>query len=479
MLWSNLNLEQLHKFEKKYRLLFVESYSDINRHKHHKQKLVFLLSSMRHIYTRCSNAEYIKTDLSIPELLLQLGVQVVHLVRPGEYEYLELLRNAGLEVIMHEDETFLCTIQEFQELNPKLMEHFYRYMRRKTGFLMENGKPVGGQWNFDKENRKRIPKNTQIPPRLKNTIDDVTHEVIELVTEKFPNHFGSLEKFWPGVTPESALEALNHFITYFLHDFGKYQDGMIHEEVFLYHSILSHYLNNGLITPLQVCQAVEKASVPVESKEGYIRQIIGWREFVRGIYWTRMPGYKKLNYCRYTGDLPDFYWTGETSLRCLHHVLKSTIEYGYSHHIQRLMITANYSALIGVKPEAICEWYLIAYLDAHEWVELPNTLGMGTFSDGGIVGTKPYICSGAYINRMSDFCTGCRYNPAERVGPTACPFNYLYWYYLLKHDFRKNHRMSIPYSILDKMPESEHAQIIQSAQTHLQSNSKTKLSNTD
>lgn len=464
VLWDNACEEQLRYFSKSYHLVFVESEYDFRRHPHHRQKLIFLISTMRHIYLKFPEATYLKTKLSIPEILkVHFPNSVVHLIRPGEYEYIKMLENAGFKVKVHEDSRFLCTIDEFKKLKPKIMETFYRYMRRKTGLLMENDKPVGGKWNFDKLNRQKMPEEVKPPNMIKFKPDKITLEVMEMVSDKFT--FGNVENFAIAVTREDALRALDHFIEHSLNNFGLYQDAMRYGEIFGFHSFLSHYLNTGLLLPLEVCEAVEKATAPLEAKEGFIRQIIGWREFVRGIYWTYMPEYKDLNSHNYKNTLPHFYWTGKTEMRCMNHTINTTIDYAYSHHIQRLMITGNYATLIGVKPSEITEWYLGAYLDAHEWVELPNTLGMATNADNGIVGTKPYIASGAYINRMSDFCKKCPYNYKDRY---SCPFNFLYWDFLIRNDFRGNGRMSIPYQILDKMSKEELEKIKNKAEQYRQ-----------
>jgi deoxyribodipyrimidine photolyase-related protein len=455
VLWDNACLEQLQHFAKLYPLVFIESMHDFNRHPHHRQKLVFLISAMRHMHLNFPDATYIKTKLSIPEVLkLHFPNVIVHLVRPGEYEYITMLEQAGFQVVTHEDNRFLCSMDEFKKLNPNIMETFYRYMRRKTGFLMCNGKPVGGKWNFDKANRNKMPAEIKPPEMIKFEPDEITLEVMDMVSKSFT--FGNLENFAIAVTRKDTLKALEHFLVHCLPNFGLYQDAMKYGEVFGFHSFLSHYLNIGLLLPSEVCEAVEQSEASLEAKEGFIRQIIGWREFIRGVYWTHMPEYKNLNVHNFQTALPHFYWTGKTEMRCMQHVLNSTINYAYSHHIQRLMITGNYAALIGVKPSQITEWYLGAYLDAHEWVELPNTLGMATNADNCIVGTKPYIASAAYINKMSDFCKKCPYNYKDRY---SCPFNFLYWDFLIRNDFRKNARMAIPYQILDKMTGDEVSKI--------------------
>ena len=377
--------------------------------------------------------------------------------------------------------------------------------------------PIGGKWNFDSLNRNKMP-DTIIPceyPRFSK--DHITLESIEFVNKKFSNNFGEIEPFYFATTRSEALQLLKHFVEKALHKFGVYQDAMKIGENFLFHSILAPYLNIGLLSPMEVCRTAEAAflkshaeeqsneaksedkdqidasykkfvadeveekiemtykedkfiqtivpieKIPIESVEGFIRQIIGWREYIRGVYWLQMPKYKELNHLKAEQKLPDFYWTTKTGLNCLRECISQTKQMAYSHHIQRLMVTGNFAMLIGANPSEIHEWYLKVYADAHEWVELPNTIGMAVYADGGIVGTKPYACSGNYINKMSDFCKKCKYNNKKRTGPDACPFNYLYWNFLMQHDFSKNPRMFTAYAGLSKLNEEEKAKIKQEA----------------
>jgi len=296
-----------------------------------------------------------------------------------------------------------------------------------------------------------MPANVSVPDFFKIKPNKTTEEVIQFVNTCFAANPGSLDHFWTGVTREDALAQLTDFVQNRLDSFGMYQDAMRMGEYICFHSGLSHYLNVGLLSPREICEAVISAHVPLESKEGYIRQIIGWREFTRGIYWRYMPEYKDLNPLKFNNDLPSFYWTGKTEMNCMKNALDSTLHYSYSHHIQRLMITGNYAALISASPAQVNEWYLSIYLDAHEWVQLPNTHGMALHADGGLVGTKPYICSASYINKMSNSCKTCKYNHKSADASNACPFNFLYWNFLMAHDFSKNPRMSLPYCILGKM----------------------------
>jgi deoxyribodipyrimidine photolyase-related protein len=334
------------------------------------------------------------------------------------------------------------------------MEHFYREMRREHDILMEGDKPTGGAWNFDAENRKPLPASTLLPPRLRFPPDETTQAVIELVEQRFSDHFGGIEDFgWP-VSRQDALRALNDFIDVGLPRFGDYQDAMRAGAPFLFHSLLAPALNLGLLSPREVCEAAEGAwrsgSAALNAVEGFVRQILGWREYVRGVYWSLMPEYGERNALQATRRLPAFYWTGDTSMRCLREAVSDTARHAYSHHIQRLMVTGNFALLAGVSPREIERWYLAVYADAFEWVEMPNTLGMAVFADGGQMASKPYAASGAYIDRMSDFCSGCAYDVKQKTGPNACPFNYLYWAFLIRQKDRlsNNPRLAMPYRTL-------------------------------
>jgi deoxyribodipyrimidine photolyase-related protein len=353
------------------------------------------------------------------------------------------------------------------------MEHFYREMRRRHGLLMEDGAPAGGVWNFDAENRKRLPAGTRVPDRPRFVPDDITGQVTRLVAERFPDGFGDLDSFgWP-VTREQALEALAGFIDQCLPHFGDYQDAMKDGQPFLFHSLLAPALNIGLLSPLEVCRAAEKAwrsgAAPLNAVEGFIRQILGWREYVRGLYWTFMPGYAEANALEAHRSLPEFYWTGETPMRCLRQAVADTRRHAYSHHIQRLMVTGNFALLAGIAPRAVERWYLAVYADAVEWVEMPNTMGMALHADGGRMASKPYAASGAYIDRMSDFCGACEYDVRRKSGPGACPFNYLYWAFLIRNEQRLsgNPRMAMPYRTLATWSEGRRQACLDEAEQFL------------
>jgi len=332
------------------------------------------------------------------------------------------------------------------------MEFFYREMRRRYHVLLDaDGRPEGGTWNFDADNRGSFGKKG--PPLRPEPFgvpqDAITREVIALVDRLYPDRAGDLSRFdWP-VTPAQARAALDDFVTTRLPDFGRYQDAMWTGEPWLYHARISAAMNLKLLDPRVVIEEAERAyragHVSLPGAEGFIRQVLGWREYVRGIYWLHMPGYVTRNALGATLPLPSVYWTGDTDMQCLRDVITQTLTIGYAHHIQRLMVTGLYALLLGVDPREVHEWYLAVYVDAVEWVELPNTLGMSQYADGGVMASKPYVATGKYINRMSNYCTSCRYDPAKAIGPTACPMTTLYWDFLSRHEatLRANPRMSL------------------------------------
>ncbi len=355
----------------------------------------------------------------------------------------------------------LCSIEEFKKwasTKKKLrMEYFYRNMRKKYIILMEpDGQPTGGLWNYDKDNRK--PPSSNIIPikRISHKKSQILKNVLELVRNIFNDHFGDLDPFYYAITQDQALMELDHFIDKILPYFGDYQDSMLKGNAYLYHSLLSSYINIGLLLPLEVCQKAEaayrKGKVSINSAEGFIRQILGWREFIRGIYWLKMPEYAELNALDAKTHLPNFYWGEKTHMTCVSEAVCHTKIHAYSHHIQRLMVTGNFALLTGLDAKQVQDWYLAVYSDAYEWVEMPNTLGMALFADGGIVASKPYAASGQYINKMSNFCKQCYYDVKDITGAKACPFNALYWNFLQRHreQFRKNPRLSFMYATWDK-----------------------------
>ncbi|MBD9427805.1 cryptochrome/photolyase family protein [Pseudomonas sp. PDM15] len=444
---------------------------------HHPQKIVLVFSAMRHfaqaLKERGWQVIYVRLDApdnsgSLAGELRRwhdaLGGPELHLSECGEWRVEEALRSSGLPLNWHADGRFLCSREEFArwagDRRQLRMELFYREMRRRTGLLLEpDGAPLGGSWNFDADNRKALPKGTQGPFPARFGQDAITREVVALVGERFASHYGRLEGFDYPVTHAQAQELWQHFLEFSLPSFGDYQDAMAEGEPYLFHARISAVLNIGLLDLRQLCADVENAHrqgwVPLNAAEGFIRQLIGWREYVRGIYWLRMPDYAALNVFGNSRALPEFYWTGRTEMRCMAQAIGQTLELGYAHHIQRLMVTGNFALLAGIAPAAICEWYLAVYLDAFEWVELPNTLGMVMHADGGYLGSKPYCASGRYIQRMSDHCAACRYRVDRATEDDACPFNALYWHFLLRHRDRlgRNPRMAMAYRNLQRMDE--------------------------
>ena len=423
---------------------------------HHKQKIAFLFSAMRHfaaeLRAKGATVHYVTIDApgntgsftgEVGRAIAALRPEHVVLTEPGEWRVLDAIRGwrerFGTPVHVRPDDRFLCSRDEFAtwagDRRAFRMEFFYRAMREKTGFLMEEGRPVGGQWNFDTDNRKRLPATLTPPERLRFEPDAVTREVLDVVRRRFGNNFGDLEPFGWAVTRAQALEALDHFVSDCLPGFGDYQDAMKAGEGFLFHGVISPYLNAGLLTAREACERAEAAyhagAAPLNAVEGFVRQLIGWREYVRGVYWLKMPEYAASNALNATRPLPAFYWTGETRMNCLAQVVGDTRRHAYAHHIQRLMVTGNFALLAGLRPAEVEEWYLAVYADAYDWVELPNVHGIVTFADGGLMGSKPYAAGGGYIDRMSDYCKGCGYDPKQKSGPDACPFNYLYWAFLI------------------------------------------------
>lgn len=387
----------------------------------------------------------------------------------------ECLAKGGPRLDLRPDRHFYSDPEEFRAFaagrKEVRLEYFYRLLRKKHDILMDGGQPLGGSWNFDQENRgsfgKRGPQG--LKPTRSFLPDEITQAVMADVEACLPHLPGSLEHFdWP-VTAADAELALDDFLQYRLPDFGQYQDAMWQGEPYLYHSRLSAVLNLKLLSPLTVIEATLKCfhqgRAPLNAVEGFVRQILGWREYVRGVYWTLMPEYLTRNELAATQPLPEFYWDGQTPMNCLSQTIRQTLDFGYAHHIQRLMVTGLYALLLGVDPQAVHRWYLAMYVDAVEWVELPNTLGMSQYADGGVMASKPYVASGKYIQRMSNYCTGCRFKPDERIGPTACPFTTLYWDFLAEHRERlqANQRMGFQVRNLDRIPAEELVQIRQQA----------------
>ncbi|MEP1442372.1 MAG: cryptochrome/photolyase family protein [Hyphomicrobiales bacterium] len=476
-------LSSLQSADKKHdHILMVEVADETSYVQHHKKKIAFILSAMRHFAEALRQdgwkVDYVPLDHAqntgsfkgeLKRAIAHHSPHRIVVTEAGEWCVLEDMRtwqeDLGVTVDILPDDRFIATHDEFASWasgrKQLRMEYFYRDMRRKTGLLMEGDQPEGGKWNFDSENRKPAKGDLFMPRPKRVEPDDITQEVLALVERQFAHHFGDLEPFWFAVTSSQAEEALDYFIAECLPSFGDYQDAMLTGEPFLYHSLLSFYINAGLLDPLQVCKRVEVAyyagDAPLNAVEGFIRQIIGWREYVRGIYWLKMPNYVSLNFFENKRSLPNFYWTGKTDMACMAAAITQTKEEAYAHHIQRLMITGNFALMAGIDPHEVHEWYLAVYADAYEWVELPNTLGMSQFADGGLLGSKPYAASGNYINKMSDYCKSCRYDVKQKVGEGACPFNALYWDFLVRNEdkLKGNHRLGQVYRTWYKMDEEK------------------------
>jgi deoxyribodipyrimidine photolyase-related protein len=468
-------------------VLMVEVMEEATYVRHHQQKIAFLFSAMRH-FAQALREEGIRVDYvrlddpgntgtftgELKRALDRHQPDAVLVTEPGEWRVWQMMldwrESLSVPVHLHSDTRFIATRDDFsawaQGRKQYRMEFFYREMRRRTGFLMDGDQPAGGQWNYDAENRKRLPAGYRAPMRRRFVPDAITREVLDLVAARFGTHFGDLEPFGWAVTRPDALAALDHFIVDCLPDFGDWQDAMQAGSDFLHHAVISPYLNAGLLTARDVCEKAEAAyragRAPLNAVEGFIRQIIGWREFVRGLYWHEMPDYAAMNALEATRPLPDFYWTGETDMRCMAECIRATRQHAYAHHIQRLMVTGNFALLAGIAPADIEDWYLVVYADAYDWVELPNVHGMVLFADGGLLASKPYAASGAYIDRMSDYCAGCRYDPAVKSGPKACPFNYLYWNFLISNAAKlsRNPRMAMPYRTLAGLTDARRAEIV-------------------
>ena len=480
---------------RKDRVLMAELYDEATYVRHHKKKIAFIFSAMRHFADELRGlgwtVDYVTLDAAdnqgsfsaqIAQAIAAHTPEQIIVTDAGEWRVSQVFMGwsaqFGLPVQILPDTRFIASVPEFLSWadgrKQLRMEYFYRDMRRKTNLLMDGDQPDGGKWNYDAENRKAAAADLFMPTPKATVPDAITQDVLALVAARFDNHFGDLDPFWYAVTREGAQAAFTAFVKNALPHFGEYQDAMLTGEPFLYHSLIAQYLNCGLLDALEICQEVEAAyragHVPLNAAEGYIRQVIGWREYVRGIYWLKMPGYEHSNFFGHTRALPAFYWTGETDMACVRNAVMQTKEQAYAHHIQRLMVTGNFAMLAGIDPHELHEWYLSVYADAYEWVELPNTVGMSQFADGGLLASKPYAASGAYINRMSNYCSGCRYDVKQRTGAAACPFNALYWDFISRHRDKigKNPRMAQMVRTYDKFADEERDRITASAAAFLE-----------
>ncbi|MFG6282381.1 cryptochrome/photolyase family protein [Sphingomonas sp. S6] len=477
-------------------VLMMEVGDETTYVRHHKQKIAYILSAMRHHAAALTKAgwtvDYVQLDDpdnsgsftgEMARAVERHAPDQIVVTEAGEWRVAAMLESwetiFGIPVDIRADDRFVATHAEFDawasERKQLTMEFFYRDMRRKTGLLMDGKKPVGDRWNFDKENRKPAKADLFMPQPHVFKPDAITKEVLALVAKRFADHPGTLDGFAYAVTAKDAEKQAAYFMAKALPQFGDYEDAMLTGERYLWHSILSPYINSGLLDPLDLCRRAEAeyraGRAPLNSVEGYVRQIIGWREYMRGIYWREGPDYVTRNFLNHKRKLPGWYWTGDTDMHCLKEAIGQTLETAHAHHIQRLMVTGNFALLIGADPAEVHRWYLEVYIDAYEWVELPNTLGMSQFGDGGLLGSKPYISSGAYIDRMSDYCGHCRYDVKKRVGEDACPYNALYWDFLARHEGKlsDNQRLRMPYATWKKQSAQSRNETRGQAKTFLQS----------
>lgn len=441
------------------RVLMIEARGESTRIASHRARSALFLAAMRQhagwLREQGHALEYIPIDAphaaelggALGDALARLQPRRVVMVEAGEYAVQAAIAaccaTAGIALEVLPDSHFLCSRADFANWRSGrrnlVMEHFYRHMRRRLGILVDGDQPAGGRWNFDQSNRRAFGREGpgMLPARSRFAADATTRGALDDVARLFPDNPGALSEFaWP-VTREQALTALRSFVEQRLAAFGPFQDAMWQGEPWLYHAHLSAALNLKLLDPREVLDAVLDAwragRVPLASVEGLVRQLIGWREYVRGVYWSEMPDYLSRNALQAERPLPAFYWHAGTDMACLREVIGQTLQHGYAHHIQRLMVTGLFALLHGVRPQAVHEWYLAVYVDAVEWVEAPNTLGMSQYADGGLLASKPYVASGRYIDRMSNYCRGCRYDPVQALGGDACPFTTLYWDFLARH----------------------------------------------
>lgn len=474
-------------------IVMIEAAQEASYIPQHRMRLVLFFSAMRHFrdalrkrgHTVCYTA--LEDEDAQGEIGAELGRRIAQFapervvcLEPGDYRVQEMIETAcaraGTELRLIADSQFLSTVDAFRDhmtgRKTLVMEYFYRDLRRRTGILMDGKAPVGGQWNYDADNRK--PFGRSGPPAIgapkRFHPDALTRQVVATVEERFPEAPGMLEQFDYPVTPEEAREALDDFIENRLPDFGRYQDAMARGHPYLFHSRISSSLNLHLLDPRDAISAAlekyERGEAELNSVEGFVRQILGWREFVRGVYWTHMPDYAGLNALEADLDMPAFMWTGETDMACLKDSVGQLIDHAYAHHIQRLMVLGLFSMLLGVRPYDVHRWHMSMYIDAIDWVSLPNVLGMSQYGDGGLVGTKPYAASGNYINKMSDYCAGCRFRPGEATGEDACPVTTLYWDFLSRNRGRltSNRRMGFQFKNLDRKDEDERQAIAKRAE---------------
>lgn len=473
------------------RIVMIEAREESRRVVSHQSRSTLFLAAMRHhaewLRTQGYPLDYLHLDhpdaesftTGLKALIGRHRPQRLVMSQAGEFgvaqQIAEVCKASQVPLVVLPDPHFLCSDTDFQDWRANrrslVMEHFYRWMRKRHRLLMQDDQPEGGKWNFDHENRKTFGRQGPglLVQPLSFTADAITRQVRADVARHFGNNPGQNASFdWP-VTRTDALRSLRDFLENRLPAFGSYQDAMWTAEPYLYHSTLSAALNLKLLDPREVLDAAiqcfRERQAPLNAVEGFVRQIIGWREFVRGVYWSEMPTYLERNSLQAEQPLPGFYWTADTDMHCLHQVIRQTLDTGYAHHIQRLMVTGLFALLLGVRPAEVHAWYLAVYVDAVEWVEAPNTLGMSQFADGGLLASKPYIASGRYIQRMSNYCEHCRYRPDRATGTDACPFTTLYWDFMLRHRKRFAHhpRAALQWRSLDRLDAAQRRQVQQQA----------------
>ena len=440
-------------------ILFYEPHDSFYEISHHKHKLVFQISALRHLISTISHKNIIHEKISkkspkLIEYLAQIHTEApfssVNVSRPSDFKTLKDLmyfcQSSNVELNVYDDKNFITSPSDYQywakDKKSTTQEFYYRWLRKRNNILMEDAKPAGGSWNYDKENRQGISKlKSSIPERSKIKTDQITLEVMIEVQEIFVNSYGDLENFNWAVTHKEALKIFNDFLDNYLDNYGAFQDAINKDNAFMFHSLLSPYFNAGLLDPLSCIQIVEKkyhesnGTIPLNSVEGFIRQVLGWREFIMGVYWHNMPQYKQQNFWNHKKDITDSWYTGETGIPPLDGAIKESIELGYTHHINRLMIISNLMNLCGIDPNIIYKWFMEMYVDTADWVMVPNVYGMGTFSDGGIFSTKPYICGSSYMLRMSNY----------KKGDWCDVVDGLYWNFIEKNInfFKTNPRLSL------------------------------------
>ncbi|MCC0176328.1 cryptochrome/photolyase family protein [Waterburya agarophytonicola K14] len=460
-------------------VIFIESNNYVQQRLYHRQKLVLVWSAMRHFAEELKADNWqvtykIASDFITPleDWIEQYKITELQLTIPCDRPFYQLIKNLALncQVTFLEDTHFLWDRDEFiawaKPRKRLLMEDFYRESRKKFNVLMDGQKPVGGKWNYDKDNRKAPKKELKTPQPLTFTPDAITQEIIEYIKQENLSDYGKIEPFNWAVTRQQAQSVLAYFVEECLADFGTYQDAMLAGEYTMWHGLISPYLNLGLLEPMEVIDAIETAyyqqELPLNSVEGFIRQVMGWREYMHGIYHLQDEDYSQNNWFDHHQPLPEFFWDGsKTKMNCLGQTLTQIEETGYAHHIQRLMILSNFALIAGISPQEIENWFHSAFIDAYDWVMQTNVIGMGQFADGGILASKPYAASANYINKMSDYCQGCQYKKSDRLGEKACPFNFFYWNFLIRHQdkLRSLGRMNLVLSHLKRISPEESAQI--------------------